>query len=179
MKLLLALAFVIMQCRLAESVRIVTEEELATKTTKTGDVLWLSIMGEVYDVSAGTDYYSEGKGYSIFAGRDATVSFVTGKFNEEEASKSIEILTDEQIGGIESWRGFYETEERYPFVGLLKGYLYDENGNPSELLQRVQTIAAAEKVKAEIKEKERKARVAAKRAQREAQKKKDASTSEL
>ena len=51
---------------------------------KTGDdggtELWLSILGEVYDVSEGTEYYAPGKSYGAFAGRDASVPFVTGKF---------------------------------------------------------------------------------------------------
>jgi hypothetical protein len=45
----------------ANAVRIVSKEELAGKVGKDGDSeLWLSIVGEVYDVSSGAKFYGEG-----------------------------------------------------------------------------------------------------------------------
>lgn len=106
----------------ANKIRVISDDELSTKTSKHGSVIWLSILGEVYDVSAGWEYYAEGEsGYSIFAGRDGSVPFVTGKFDAEEAEKTIENLTPEQLAGIESWREFYEKEDKYPFVGSYRG----------------------------------------------------------
>lgn len=159
---------------LASAVRIITDEELATKTSTKGDVIWLSIMGEVYDVTAGKQFYEDGNGYSVFAGRDGSVPFITGKFDEDEASKSIiDNLTEEQIGSLETWREFYEKEDKYPFVGLLVGEMYDKDGNPTETNKKIQEIVVVEKARAEEREKERQAKIAARRAKKklEAEKK--------
>ena len=40
----------------------------------------LALLGVVYDVSRGKEYYGPGGGYSFFAGRDASRAYVTGKF---------------------------------------------------------------------------------------------------
>jgi len=56
-----------------EGVRVVTKEELSTKTSADdGNELWLSILGEVYNVTAGSKYYREGATYHVFVGRDGS-----------------------------------------------------------------------------------------------------------
>jgi predicted heme/steroid binding protein len=154
----------------SSKVRVVTKEELATKTSKHGAVIWLAIMGEVYDVSNGTEYYSEGNGYSVFAGREANVPFITGRFSEEEANQSVEELKPEEIGSLDHWRDFYATEEKYSFVGFLDGDFYDKDGNPTELNKRVQAIVAEEKVKMEVRQREREEKIAERRKKREEEK---------
>ena len=42
--------------------------------------LYLALLGVVYDVARGAEYYGPGGGYSFFAGRDASRAYVTGKF---------------------------------------------------------------------------------------------------
>ena len=42
--------------------------------------LMLALLGVVYDVQRGQEYYGPGGGYSFFAGRDASRAYVTGKF---------------------------------------------------------------------------------------------------
>ncbi|GAX20272.1 hypothetical protein FisN_6Hh223 [Fistulifera solaris] len=149
--------------------RVVTPEELATKTAEHGDVLWLSVMGEVFDVSKGREFYAEG-GYSVFAGRDGSVPFVTGKFTPEEAEKSIEILEPAQLKALDDWRAFYVKEEKYPQIGWLEGYLYDKEGNPSELLQKVRKIVEEQKLIAKDKEAERQEKIKARKERKEKEK---------
>ena len=55
---------------------LMTAEELA-KYDGTGEKCYLSILGEVYDVSSG-EYYRGGGGYEFFAGKDASRGFHTG-----------------------------------------------------------------------------------------------------
>ena len=81
--------FVLLACLPASAVRVVTEEELKTKNGKDSDEMWLSILGEVYDVTDGKKYYGEGSPYNIFLGRDASASFVTGNFTEEGSRQSL------------------------------------------------------------------------------------------
>jgi hypothetical protein len=94
-----------------------------------GSDIWLSIIGEVYDVTNGVEFYGPGSGYGIFAGRDASVTFVTGKFNEEEAKKGLDSLSINELGALEHWRDFYEKNEKYQFIGLLVDpRYYNEEG---------------------------------------------------
>jgi predicted heme/steroid binding protein len=71
------------------AVRVVTQDELKAKNGKDSNEMWLSILGEVYDVSEGKQYYGEGSPYNIFLGRDASASFVTGNFTEAGAKESL------------------------------------------------------------------------------------------
>ena len=71
-------------------VRLVTHAELARHSAAAvnatrGRPLWLSICGQVFDVTAGARHYGSGGGYSFFTGRDGTRAFVTGEFNEAGA----------------------------------------------------------------------------------------------
>jgi Cytochrome b5-like Heme/Steroid binding domain len=125
-----------------EKVRIVTKEELALHDGNQTETLWLSIMSKVYDVTKGAEYYGQGAPYHIFVGRDGNVPFITGAFNPDEAEKPLTDLTPHQLFSLETWTEFYEKEEKYPFVGLLVGSLYDEDGNPTELMLKVQAMAA-------------------------------------
>uniref|UniRef100_A0A7R9VYK3 Cytochrome b5 heme-binding domain-containing protein n=1 Tax=Pseudictyota dubia TaxID=2749911 RepID=A0A7R9VYK3_9STRA len=128
-----------------EDVRVVTEEELAKKIglNGKGDV-WLSVLGEVYDVTGGRDFYGVGSGYSFFAGKDASPCFATGKFNEEGLKDELNDMPMTQLGGIVGWRDFYRKHESYKFVGVLAGKFYDNDGKPTPLLdttnERLKTL---------------------------------------
>jgi predicted heme/steroid binding protein len=139
--LLLVLVILCSHFSLAEEQRIVTQEELSARTGNFNGDIWLSIMGEVYDVTSGRSFYGPGGNYAVFAGKDGSVPFITGKFTQEEAQKSLtESLSAAQLVALEGWRKFYETSDKYPFVGLLQGSLYDEHGNPTEELKTVREM---------------------------------------
>ena len=100
-------------------------------------------MGEVYDVTPGRSFYGPGGSYHVFAGRDGSVPYVTGKFTADEAKKSlVEALSPAQLVALDGWRKFYEEKDKYPFVGLLEGSLYDKDGNPTEELKTVRDLIA-------------------------------------
>jgi len=150
-----------------KNVRLVTKEELEANNGKDGNKIWLSVMGEVYDVSKGKEHYGEGSAYSVFVGRDASVSFSTGKFTPEEAAKSLDGLDPQELLGVDEWNSFYKEEEKYPFVGLLIGNLYDKDGNPTEELARVKEKIEVGKVEAEKKKQERKEALKRRRLEKE------------
>lgn len=115
--------------------------------------IWLSIIGEVYDVTKGNEYYAQGSGYGVFAGRDASVAFMTGNFTPEEAEKSLDVLKNSELIGVVSWRDFYRDHEVYQFVGLLEDErYYDAEGKPTqpmiELGKRIKVAQQEEEVKA-------------------------------
>jgi predicted heme/steroid binding protein len=132
-----------------EKVRIVTKEELARHDGNQTNEMWLSIMSKVYDVTRGAEYYAAGSSYNIFVGRDGNVPFITGAFNPDEAEKPLTDLQPHQLMNLETWTDFYENEEKYPFVGLLEGDLYDKDGNPTEMMGKVQEMIKEAKVAAE------------------------------
>ena len=108
-----------------------------------GDI-WLSIIGEVYDVTEGRDYYGEGAGgYSVFAGKDASASFSTGDFSDEGAKKDLSELGDAELSGIDGWRTFYADHDKYKRIGVLCCDFYDNDGNPTEKLTSIKERAAA------------------------------------
>merc|ERR1712157_689261 len=109
----------------------------STKTGENNSSIWLSVMGQIYDVTKGEKHYGKGKSYAFFAGKDASASFVTGKFNKDGLKRDLTNVTKKEIMGIEDWRKFYAEEEKYPFVGVLTdGRFYDEDGNPTYLLKK-------------------------------------------
>lgn len=119
--------------------RLLSKEELAKFKGKDDEPIYLSIFGEVYDVSNGTEFYGEGSGYSFFAGIDGTVSFFTGNFTEEALSGNSEILSykDGEISSMYQWKKFYEDHEVYEFMGYLIGEFYDSNGQPTQYLKDI------------------------------------------
>jgi len=106
---------------------------------KAEDPIYLSVLGEVYDVTSGREFYGEGNGYSYFAGRDGTASFFTGDFSEDETQEKKSIIEYEprEIKAMELWRSFYEEHEEYFFVGVLEGEFYDTQGKQTPYLQAI------------------------------------------
>lgn len=121
-----------------ETLRMITMEELAFHDGNQTETMWLSILSKVYDVSAAPEYYSPTGSYRVFVGRDANVPFITGNFSPEEAQKSLLELENHQIFALDHWSKFYDDEEKYPFVGLLIGDLYDKDGYITETMRKVQ-----------------------------------------
>jgi hypothetical protein len=112
--------------------RIVTPDELGLKTGEDGSAVWLSILGDIYDVTNGKSFYGKGRSYGAFAGRDCTVCFVSGVFTAEEATKSTDELTDALLPGILDWAKFYATHKNYKFIGyLVDPRYYNEKGEPT------------------------------------------------
>jgi predicted heme/steroid binding protein len=116
----------------SKSIRIITREELEGKTGENGSEIWLSILGEVYDVTAGKSYYGKGMSYGRLAGTDCTVCYVSGIFTAEEAAKRTNELSDSMLPGVLEWVTFYATHKSYNFLGyLVDPRFYDENGEPT------------------------------------------------
>lgn len=118
--------------------RIFSADELSGYAGKDGSPIYLSVLGEVYDVTEGKDFYGEGASYSFFAGVDRTACFFSGDFTEEGAKKNILEYTPKQIQSLEEWRTFYENHEKYTFVGKLEGEFYDASGEPTQYLIDIQ-----------------------------------------
>jgi len=111
--------------------RVLTASELAEYDGSEGSPgLYLAMLGVVYDVSNGPQYYGPGGGYSFFAGKDASRAFVSGQFDEEGLVQEVDGLSSGDYLGLEEWARFYEKD--YTRVGLLEGAFYDKNGEVTQ-----------------------------------------------
>ncbi|KAI9179593.1 hypothetical protein H9P43_004921 [Blastocladiella emersonii ATCC 22665] len=78
--------------------------------------IYLAVMGDVFDVTAGREYYGPGGGYSFFSGRDAGRAFVTGCF-QTHLTPDLRGLTPDELKSVDEWRSFYENSDKYFRVG--------------------------------------------------------------
>ncbi len=123
--------------------RLMTAEELAMYDGQRAGraPIYIGILGQVYDVTAGKQHYGPGGSYSFFAGRDASRAYVTGKF-EDDLSDEVRDLKPQDFSGLVDWRSFYQKQEKYKFVGKVVGRLYDDQGVSTPLLAMVEMKAA-------------------------------------
>lgn len=116
--------------------KIFTKSELLQSRETNAPPYYLVVLGEVFDVTSGERFYSPGKGYHGFVGRDNSAAFHTGKF--DDAEEDIRSLSGTAVASVVGWRTFFRKHETYKFVGVVAGLYYDENGNPTEALKQVE-----------------------------------------
>jgi predicted heme/steroid binding protein len=134
-----------------------TREELAAHGPRGSGKRYLSILGTVFDVSAGEMHYGESSSYSFFVGRDASKAFQSGE--AADATDDLSGFTeDAHFVAVVNWKKFYVEHEVYTQEGRLAGgAFYDEAGNPTAALelaieaaaryQRAQAAAEAKKMR--------------------------------
>uniref|UniRef100_A0A7S4VWP8 Cytochrome b5 heme-binding domain-containing protein n=2 Tax=Ditylum brightwellii TaxID=49249 RepID=A0A7S4VWP8_9STRA len=88
--------------------------------------LYLSIMGRIYDVTAGSNFYGPGGQYHSFVGKDATRAFATGCLKEECMVSTLDGLSEKELKEIDRWVELYETHDKYTFVGTLVEDVVDQ-----------------------------------------------------
>jgi len=142
--------------------RVISEEELSIHVEKEHRI-WLSILGKVYDVTDGEDFYSALKGsYKFYSGRDASPCFSSGTNTPEGAEEKLEDWEDKKLMPVWEWSEFYQNHETYKYLGVLGGSrYYDIEGNELQLRKDIISRSEAEKKKAdEEREAKRKKRLA-------------------
>ncbi|CAD7090917.1 unnamed protein product [Hermetia illucens] len=125
----------------ASDLKLFTTDELAKYDGNVNEEeIYVSILGSVYDVTPGKNFYGRGCGYAFFTGKDASVSFVTGEFEKfTPDSDDVAALKPADILGILQFKEFYDT--KYVLKGKLIGRFYDENGEPTEYFRKVEALA--------------------------------------
>merc|ERR1711934_178882 len=116
---------------------VFTPAQLAKYDGKEGSLgTYLAIVGLVYDVAAGRQFYGPGTGYDFFAGIDGSSAFITGDFSKKGLHDDLEQLTPEQVVSLFEWvNNTYEV--KYKRVGVLAGTFYDHRGEPTDALERL------------------------------------------
>jgi len=104
--------------------------------------LLLAVVGEVYDVGPGEQFYApskdgekEGGGYQFYAGCDCSKGFSSEGSEMDHGltpcrkllSKIVD-MKPESVKDILDWRDFYRKHEKYRFVGFLQGRYFDARG---------------------------------------------------
>lgn len=97
--------------------------------------VYISIHRQVFDVSAGREFYARGSGgYGMFGGRDATRAFITGEFTWDLTCDLSGIPENQIQESIDHWLTFYEEHSTYFKVGVLAdGYECPPALMPKEL----------------------------------------------
>ena len=102
--------------------KLFTKEELAEFNGVEGAPLYIGILGEVYDVSKGEQYYGMycgmhahrkrvrslgmDKGYYCFVGKDGSRAYITGEF-VKDVTDDVTDFNAEKQGGLVEWRQFF------------------------------------------------------------------------
>jgi len=95
-----------------------TAETLAQFNGVNGCPIYISVLGVVYDVSAGRDFYGPGASYHCFVGKDSSRSLAKMQINDLEANASWRNLNEEHMKTLQEWRDKYQS--KYPVVGLFR-----------------------------------------------------------
>lgn len=135
----------------SEGQRVFTTSELK-RYTNLKDGLYLSILGQIFDVTKGGKHYGPGNQYHTFTGRDASLAFITGEF-EEDLTDDISSLSAQQVKALDDWLQFYNTN--YIYKGKLYGRYYNQDGSPTAEFYKVQEKLLAAKKEKLLEEKQK------------------------
>jgi len=80
--------------------------------------IYVAIKGQVYDVSASRDMYTPPKGYSVFAGKDASKALGKSSLKAEDAIADYSDLNAEELDTLNKWEEFYK--KKYSIVGTVE-----------------------------------------------------------
>nr|CAG4644153.1 EOG090X0A5G [Lepidurus arcticus] len=122
---------------ISESERILSLGEISQLNGQDESTpIYLALLGRVFDVSKGRQYYGPGEGYHIFAGKDASRAFVTGDFTPTGLIDDVLDLDDQDFGGLAEWLRFYHND--YTYIGKLSGRYFDGKGKLTEYGEKVE-----------------------------------------
>lgn len=119
-----------------------------------GSLVYVGILGKVFDVTEGTKFYGKDAEYSFFAGCDASRSYATGKA-EMDNKHIVTDMSEKEIQAVYKWFEFYEKHKDYRYVGKVAGLYYDQNGRATEELRTVLRIVQDGKVEDEKEQEEK------------------------
>ncbi|OMH86272.1 Membrane-associated progesterone receptor component 1 [Zancudomyces culisetae] len=90
--------------------------------------IYLSIDGNIYDVTLGRQWYGKGGSYNVFAGRDSSRAFATNCLSDESHfTYDLRDLTPEELKNLNGWKRFYGNHHTYHKVGKLVGFTLDKD----------------------------------------------------
>jgi membrane-associated progesterone receptor component len=101
-----------------ENLQEFTEESLSQYNGSDPSLpVYISVMGNVYDVSSKREMYQPGSSYSVFAGKDPSKALGKSSLNINEISSDYSSLNEEEMKVLLDWKAYYD--KRYPVIGHL------------------------------------------------------------
>jgi membrane-associated progesterone receptor component len=79
--------------------------------------VYVGIKGTVFDVTSNREMYQPGKGYSVFAGKDASKALGKSSLDLNDCVSDYSDLTSEEMATLDKWYSFYA--KKYPIVGKI------------------------------------------------------------
>ncbi|CAG7834640.1 unnamed protein product [Allacma fusca] len=125
--------------------RVFSSEEIKYQE---GKPFLLVIVGHVFDVTTGSEYYKPGSGYFGFIGQDGSRAFVTGEFNEKGLVDNINDLSNSDYLGLANWIKFYF--EKYKFVGYHAGRFFDQEGKQTDYFKKFHNSVVQAELAADV-----------------------------
>ena len=116
--------------RESDGLKVLSQQELSKYKGHDGGLIYLAVVGHVFDVTRGKKHYGPGGGYEFFSGIDGSKGYVTGQFDKDGLIDDISDFSSSQILSLEQWRTFYEKD--YKLIGLVEGAFFDKNGKELE-----------------------------------------------
>merc|ERR1711963_203012 len=98
--------------------RTVSLDELSAHDGQRSPLVYLSIVGYVYDVTAGAQFYGPGGAYGHMAGRDATVALAKFSMNPLFLNQPWAGLGESEETTLASYVRTFQS--KYPCVGTLR-----------------------------------------------------------
>ncbi|WWC86457.1 uncharacterized protein L201_001334 [Kwoniella dendrophila CBS 6074] len=77
--------------------------------------IYIAIKGRVFDVTAKPEMYGQGRGYNVFAGKDASKGLGMSSLDIKDAVPDYSSLNESQMNTLNQWESFFE--KRYNIVG--------------------------------------------------------------
>ncbi|WRT64367.1 uncharacterized protein IL334_001299 [Kwoniella shivajii] len=77
--------------------------------------IYVAIKGRVFDVTTKPEMYGKGRGYNIFAGKDASKGLGMSSLDIKDAVPDYSSLNETQLNTLNQWESFFE--KRYNVVG--------------------------------------------------------------
>lgn len=122
-------------------IRLMNNDELSLYNGKQDSKgLYLALLGQIFDVNKGKKHYGPGGAYHFMAGKDASLSFITGDSTESELTDDVSSVSPLQVVALYDWLSFYHRE--YTHIGYVIGRYYTSSGLPTEALQQVEASLA-------------------------------------
>ena len=92
-----------------------TEEQLLEFNGTSTNPIYVAIKGIVFDVTASRETYTPPKGYSVFAGKDASKALGKSSLQLEDCIADYSELNDEELATLDKWVDFFT--KKYPVIG--------------------------------------------------------------
>ena len=103
-----------------EPPRDFTAQQLRAFDGKDDDTpLYVSLKGDVFDVSEARSFYGPGGGYALFAGRDASKCLATMSLEEADLDQPVDDLNFGEREQLDEWHFKFKEMKGYPLLGRL------------------------------------------------------------